>query len=105
MDMWKNVEEIWMWFQSLLSAFKVNGGEPMKVYQDNKSTIIMTVQGGNFKRTKHLIIKESFVKERILHGKMELKYLSTTKAMPADMLTKALGQFKLQNCIRILCID
>ena len=92
------------WYQSLLSEFEVTGGEPMKVYQDNKSTIIMAVQGGNFKRTKHLIIKHSFVKERISTGKMEVKYLPTND-MPADMLTKALSHFKLQNCMSILHIN
>jgi hypothetical protein len=36
---------------------------PIKIYQDNKSTIIMAMQGASFKRTKHLIGKETYVKE------------------------------------------
>ena len=51
----------------------------------------MAVQGGNFKRTKHLICKESYVKERLQAGDIQLKYLPTDR-MPADLLTKPLNK-------------
>jgi hypothetical protein len=51
--------------------------QPTAVFQDNKSTVIMAVQGGNFKRTKHLVCKEGFVRERIALGEMKLLYLPT----------------------------
>ena len=52
----------------------------------------MAVQGGNFKITKHLICKESYViKERLQAGDIQLKYLPTDR-MPADLLTKPLNK-------------
>lgn len=75
------------WYKMLLFEMGLDLPEPAPVYQDNKSTIILVSTGGNFKRTKHLIIRDAYVKERLDNGDIELKYLST-KQMPADLLTK-----------------
>lgn len=91
------------WYTMLLGAMGVGDTRPIRVYQDNKSTIIMAVQGGNFKRTKHMLCKESYVRERILNGDMELKYLET-KSMVADLLTKPLGKFLLNKFLLTLHI-
>jgi hypothetical protein len=81
-----------VWYKCLLSELGVlTKRDPIKVYQDNKSTIIMAIQGGTFKRTKHLMCKQSYVKERIKNGDMVLKYLTTT-CMPADILTKPMSR-------------
>ena len=89
------------WYIALLQSFGITNVKPLTIYQDNKSTIIMAVQGGSFKRTKHLICKESYVKERLLNGDITVKYLPT-KSMPADMLTKPLSQFMLEHCLSSL---
>jgi hypothetical protein len=59
------------------------------VHQDNKSTIIMAVQG-SFKRIKNLVDRESFVGERIRNGDIVLQYLATTK-IPGLLTNKPLG--------------
>jgi len=92
-----------IWLRCLLSGMHINIDAPTIVFQDNQSTIIMAIQGGNFKRTKHLICKDSFVKERLLNGEMVLKYLPT-KLMPADMLTKPLPSAQLNQHMKQLCI-
>jgi len=89
------------WYIALLQSFGITNVKPLTIYQDNKSMIIMAVQGGSFKRTKHLICKESYVKERLLNGDITVKYLPT-KSMPADMLTKPLSQFMLEHCLSSL---
>jgi hypothetical protein len=71
------------------------------IYQDNQSTILIAQQGGNFKRTKHLICKESYVRERIDNNDIKLKYLPTTK-MPADMLTKPVSKKVLLHHLTFL---
>jgi hypothetical protein len=89
----------------MLTELGVEQGEaPTPVYQDNKSTIIMATQGGNFKRTKHILHKQGFVRERIANGEMKLIYLPTG-SMPADMLTKPLGKGPMQRFMRTLHIQ
>lgn len=79
------------WLRLLLSELDVPVQGPIPTYQDNKSTMIIAMQGGNFKRTKHLLVRESFIRERIDEGDMELLHLPT-KDMPPDMLTKPLPE-------------
>jgi hypothetical protein len=79
------------WLHCLLKSLSINIKRPTPIFQDNKSTILIVHNGGNFKRTKHLICKESFVRERITRGEVELKYLPTTN-MPADILTKPVSK-------------
>jgi hypothetical protein len=62
--------------------------KPITIYQDNKSTIILAIQGATFKRTKYIIGRQSYVRERIRDGDIILKYLATAD-MTADILTKA----------------
>jgi hypothetical protein len=76
---------------------------PIPIYQDNKSTIIIATNGGNFKRTKHLLVKDSYLKERITEGDITLKYLSTDR-MPADILTKATSSTILSKHLQFLCL-
>jgi len=77
--------------------------KPIRAYQDNQSTIVLATQGASFKRTKHILIKGSYVKERIEVGDIELKYLPTGQ-MPADLLTKPLAVYTLQRLLQLLCI-
>ena len=74
----------------------INKQQSIRIYQDNKSTIIIATQGGNFKRTKHFVVREAFIKEKIMNRVIELKY-KPTDAMSADFLTKPLSSIKLQK--------
>jgi hypothetical protein len=92
-----------VWLKTLLLDLGIDILDPIPVFQDNKSTIIMAIQGGNFKRTKHLICKESYVRERLLAGDMRLLYLPTSQ-MPADMLTKPMSKVLLLRFMSYLYI-
>jgi len=83
-----------VWFRLLLSELGLALHHPVPVFQDNKSTIIIAQNGGNFARTKHLLVKESYVAERIQDGDIVLKYLPTDEIC-ADMLTKPLPSSRL----------
>jgi hypothetical protein len=76
-----------VWYILLLSDLGIKNVKPITIFQDNKSTIIMAIQGATFKRTKHIIGRQSYVRERILDGDIVLKYLKTAD-MTADILTK-----------------
>ena len=78
-----------VWYVGLLT-------KPIVITQDNQSAMIMAVQGPTFKRTKHLMGKESYIRERLLQGEVALKYVPTAD-MVADLLTKPVGRAKLEK--------
>jgi hypothetical protein len=86
-----------------LKELNLQQTDPTEVAQDNKSTIVMALAGGNFKRTKHLLCKESFVKERIESNHMKLKYIPTER-MPADILTKPVSKPLLDRMLSLISI-
>jgi hypothetical protein len=92
-----------VWYRLLLGELGVKLTTPITVFQDNKSTILMAIQGASFKRTKHLIGRRSYVRERIQAGDIELKYLKTTE-MTADILTKPVQKAILQKLKKVLFI-
>eukprot|EP00981_Chlorochromonas_danica_P012898 scaffold5545_cov170-Ochromonas_danica.AAC.1 len=91
------------WLNHLLQDMGIKTTPPMTIFQDNKSSIILAIQGATFKRTKHLLCKESYITERIAKGEVKLQYLPT-KDMPADMLTKVLSGPKQKRCMDLLYI-
>jgi hypothetical protein len=90
-----------VWYNQLLEFLGVKTNKPTTIYQDNKSTIIMAIQGGSFKRTKHLIGRQNFVRERVQNGDIVLAYLPT-KDMPADILTKPVKRVTLEKLKHLL---
>jgi hypothetical protein len=92
-----------VWMRLLLKELGLPYSQPIPTYQDNKSTIIMATTGGSFKRTKHIIARESFVRERVENKDIILKYLPT-KDMLADMLTKALDKATMIRFMQLLSV-
>lgn len=94
-----------VWWKKLLQELKIiDKKRSIRIYQDNKSTIIIATQGGNFKRTKHFIVREAFIKEKIANKVIELKY-RPTDSMTADFLTKPLSSVKLQKHLNDIYVD
>jgi hypothetical protein len=94
-----------VWWKKLLQELKIiDKKRSIRIYQDNKSTIIIATQGGNFKRTKHFIVREAFIKEKIANKVIELKY-RPTDSMTADFLTKPLSSVKLQKHPNDIYVD
>jgi hypothetical protein len=65
------------------------------LFQDNMSTIALCEKGGAGHRTKHIRIRNFYVKERIDDGEVVIRWMQT-EMMLADVLTKPLqgGAFK-----------
>ena len=72
-----------------------------EIFQDNKSTIVLAQKGGNFKRTKHIMCKEWYIRDLINDNKVKLTYKST-KLMLADLLTKPLDKTTTANITKAL---
>ena len=65
---------------------------PAEVYQDNKSTIVMSEAGhGNHHRSKHIAVRYFYAKGLLDHGVIRIKHLPTD-VMLADTFTKALSR-------------
>jgi hypothetical protein len=91
-----------VWLRGMMNALGVQQLLPTTVYQDNKSCIIMTIQGyGNFSKTKHMLVRKSFVKELIDDKTLILEYLPTEE-MVADILTKHLTKIAFQSAVKLL---
>ncbi len=91
-----------VWLKLLLFELDViTKGDPIKIYQDNLSTIFIATEGGKFKRSKHLLTRESYVRERIECGDIVLEHKPTSD-MCADFLTKPLSSSKLFSYLEFL---
>jgi len=64
--------------------------EPARMFQDNKSTIVLANKGfSTSEKTRHIAIRYYFVKDRIDAGEVAVEYLGT-EDMLADVMTKPL---------------
>ena len=94
-----------MWSLEFLRAQGHNVSHAL-MYQDNKSAILLEVNGrlSSSKRTKHIKMKFFFVKDQVDQGELEIRHLGTEE-MWVDLLTKPKqgkafrrDRAKLMNC-------
>ncbi len=85
-----------VWLRQLCADLGIKVSGPTPFAQDNKSAIIIMLKGGSFKRTKHMIGKMAYLKERIKMEDIKLHYVPTTD-MLADMLTKPVPRETLRR--------
>ena len=94
-----------VWIRFLCNELNVKQLKPTVIFQDNKSAIqIMSEDKGNFKRTKHMIGKYEYIRERIKLKEVELIYKSTDM-MVADILTKPLGPIEVARHCRSMSLQ
>lgn len=90
-----------LWYRNLLSELDFGSNSPMKINQDNQSTIYIALNPIQQQRTKHMDLRYRFIQEHIKNHEFELIYCST-EHMIADILTKPLPpkQFEvLRRCM------
>ena len=69
---------------------------PVTIYCDNQGAIALSKNNGVSSRTKHIEIRDLFVREAVADGLVDVKYMSTEE-MPADMFTKPLTRQRFQK--------
>lgn len=69
----------------------------MIVYSDNQSCIKLAGTDAYHSRTKHIDVRHHFVRDKVLGGTIEVRYVQTDM-MVADALTKATTYSKLSYC-------
>jgi len=90
-----------LWLSALLKEITTIRNIPKEsaiIYQDNKSAIWISTEKSKQRRSRHILIKTTYIKEKIINGDIILEYLSTD-TMVADVLTKPLQGEKFKQFI------
>ena len=86
---WSDSTPMVIWVEHFLEG-QGYAPQPVKIFQDNQSTISMVKKGkSTSERTRHIDIRFFFMHDLIMRKKMIVDYLSTDQ-MIADILTKPL---------------
>ena len=67
---------------------------PIVVYEDNQGTIALIENLVHHQRTKHIYIRNHFIREQVINYCNDVEYLQTD-LMVADCSTKPVGRIKL----------
>ncbi|MBA3551100.1 Ty1/Copia family ribonuclease HI [Patescibacteria group bacterium] len=65
--------------------------KPIRIYEDNQSTIKTAKNPIQSERTKHIDVRHHFIREKVAEKRIEVEYISTTDQI-ADIFTKSLGR-------------
>lgn len=90
----QSVKEI-IWLRRLISDLHI-GYDSVYLRMDNQSAIRLVENSENHKRTKHVDIKNHFIREKFREGLFELTYVPTDDQV-ADVLTKPLSKVKFEK--------
>jgi hypothetical protein len=74
---------------------------PTTIMEDNTSAIHIMERGGNFQRTKHILVRYAFILEHVKTGVIQFAYCPTD-AQRADLLTKVQSAARVRDLLRIL---
>lgn len=83
-----------IWLRQLLLDLGVPQLNPTVLFEDNQSCIAFVRSQRISKRTKHISVREMFVKDSCDKGIVQLQYMCTEE-MIADVLTKPIGPTKM----------
>ena len=93
-----------VWARAFMAELGYEQGVPTTVFEDNKSAITMSNQGGgSFKRSKHITVRNEYVKELVDSEQLQLQYCPTTD-MVADLLTKPLDKTRIKHLLELASV-
>jgi hypothetical protein len=93
-----------LWLRVLLAELQFTLESPIPVHQDNTSAILIYNGSGKFKRSKHMMVKQQYIKDLIDRNIIHFKYLNTND-MLADIGTKPINGRQLQHFITNLGME
>jgi hypothetical protein len=86
------------WIRNLLLELGVVEPHAVEIFQDNKSAILMFTEASKLRRSRHLLVKLSYIKDAVIQGFVFFTYVATLR-MHADMHTKPLmGELFASHC-------
>ena len=93
-----------IWLRRLPQDLQIEVLTPILIYYDNINSMNLAKNLVFHTRTKHIEVHYHFVRERVLSGKVELRYVRTDEQI-GDIFTKVLRLDKLQNFFEMLGIQ
>lgn len=74
---------------------------PLLIHEDNQSTIALATNHVNYKRVKHVDVRNHYCRDLYSQGKIAIEYVST-ELQAADGLTKSFGAHKWHTMLQQL---
>ena len=92
-----------MWLLKLNNNLKLTSSLQGKIaiYTDSQAAIASAKNNQASVRTKHVQIRDLFVKEKVQDGSIDLLYISTD-SMIADIFTKPMNKLKFMHLRQLL---
>jgi len=84
------------WLSQLMNDLHQPIDYPIPLNCDNRSAIQMAENPVFHARTKHVEVHYHFIREKVLQGEIEMKYIKT-EDQPADIFTKSLNTNKYED--------
>lgn len=84
-----------LWWRRLLKAFGFEQKEATPIMEDNKACISFSLNHTAYNRSKHIDIREFWLRERVLTKELELMHVATDDQL-ADCMTKYLPTKKFK---------
>ena len=86
-----------VWLRRLLSELRILDDKPTHIYCDNQSNIKLSYNPVFHERSKHFEVDYHFTRQKVESNVIKVDFISS-QMQPADILTKALGRIKFDNC-------
>ena len=86
-----------LWVKIILKDLKVQWGKPMKLYYDNKSTIIIAHNPVQHDRTKHIEMDMHFIKEKLDSGLGHQLADVITKGLCSNVFHKNNSKLRMED--------
>jgi hypothetical protein len=90
-----------IFLKNLLYDMNIVISNPIKIHEDNQSTIKIVRNFENNKRCKHIDVKYSFVFDLVKKNVIDIIYVDTNNQV-ADIFTKSLSRIKFENNLKML---
>ncbi|KAG0595074.1 hypothetical protein M758_UG137000, partial [Ceratodon purpureus] len=86
-----------IWLKRLIDELGFGTTEPIQLWCDNQSAIKIVKNPIFHDRTKHFETDWHFTRQKVEEKLLKVNFIQTTE-QPADILTKASGRTKFENC-------
>ncbi len=90
-----------LWLRNLFTELGYSFASPSTLHIDNRSALSVAKNPEHHGRMKHLNLRFYWLRDEVEKGNINVVHLRTD-AMPADILTKALGRIKVLEMVKKL---